>query len=237
MNEISMNIGKQIKLLRKIKNMTLEDFSKKINKSVSTVSKYENGNISIDIETLFDIAKALETDIVKLINVGQELIKSKELLPSKTIFGSNNILYMYYLDGNTKKIVNSLIHLSHNAIKEVFEATLYMNIHSFNDFHNCSYLYFGNFYPFDTISSFQFQNQANNIEQLSITLINPLNTSTYTTGLLAGIAGYPFLPGATKVILSKSILKVDETLIDQLKITKEEIKYIKKSNQFIIMRI
>ncbi len=237
MNEISINIGKQIKLIRKIKNMTLEDFSKKINKSISTVSKYENGSISIDIETMFDIANALETDIAKLINDIHNPKKTERNLPLKSVFGNSNVLYMYYLDGTTKKVVNSLIRLNYNSITDQYEASLYMNVHFFDDYHNCAYLYHGSFHPFDTISSFHFQNQANNIEQLHIMFINPLNTSTYTTGLLSGISGYPFLPGSAKIILSKSILKISDSLISNLSISKEEIKYIKKSNQFIVMRI
>ena len=57
---ISEYVGKQIKKHRKRSGLTIEEFSQKIGKSKATVSKYENGAISIDIETLQEIADALE---------------------------------------------------------------------------------------------------------------------------------------------------------------------------------
>ena len=60
MKEISIHVGQRIRLYRKMKGLTIETFAGMIQKSKATVSKYENGDISIDIETLFTIAQALE---------------------------------------------------------------------------------------------------------------------------------------------------------------------------------
>ena len=51
MTFINDEIGKKIRKLRKNKNITLEELSSLIHKSKSTISKYEKGEISIDIET------------------------------------------------------------------------------------------------------------------------------------------------------------------------------------------
>ena len=59
MKEVSIHVGQRIRLYRKTKNLTIETFAGMIHKSKATVSKYENGDISIDIETLFTIAQAL----------------------------------------------------------------------------------------------------------------------------------------------------------------------------------
>ena len=53
MKEVSIHVGQRIRLYRKTKNLTIETFAGMIHKSKATVSKYENGDISIDIETLF----------------------------------------------------------------------------------------------------------------------------------------------------------------------------------------
>ena len=66
MKEISIHVGQKIRLYRKMKGLTIEVFAGMIHKSKATVSKYENGDISIDIETLFVIAQALEIPVNKL---------------------------------------------------------------------------------------------------------------------------------------------------------------------------
>ena len=60
MSQISTEIGKQIRTFRKKRKMTLEALAAVICKSKSTVSKYENGEIPVDIETLYEIASALQ---------------------------------------------------------------------------------------------------------------------------------------------------------------------------------
>ena len=42
---------------------TIEQFSAMINKSKATLSKYENGAITIDIETLYEISQALDIEL------------------------------------------------------------------------------------------------------------------------------------------------------------------------------
>ena len=48
-------LGKKLRARRRTKHMTLSDLSKKLNKSVATISKYEKGEVLISIDTLVDI--------------------------------------------------------------------------------------------------------------------------------------------------------------------------------------
>ena len=66
---INMEIGKKIKNIRKSKNMTIQELANSINKSKSTVSKYENGDISIDIQTLYEISNALSVHVEQLLYI------------------------------------------------------------------------------------------------------------------------------------------------------------------------
>lgn len=60
MNEINVYIGGQIRKYRKANSMTLQQLADVIHKSRATVCKYENGEISIDIATLYEISQALQ---------------------------------------------------------------------------------------------------------------------------------------------------------------------------------
>lgn len=55
MNEINIYIGGQIRKYRKANGMTLQQLADVIHKSRATACKYENGEISIDIATLYDM--------------------------------------------------------------------------------------------------------------------------------------------------------------------------------------
>ena len=66
MDTFSNHVGKRIKHFRKKQQMTIEELSDKICKSKSTVSKYESGQISIDVDTLSDIAKVLNVRVYQL---------------------------------------------------------------------------------------------------------------------------------------------------------------------------
>ena len=59
MNGINARVGARIRLYRRAKKLTLIQLSAMIHKSKATLSKYETGDIAIDVETLYDIAKAL----------------------------------------------------------------------------------------------------------------------------------------------------------------------------------
>lgn len=60
-----MDIGLRIKDIRLGKGISQEELANAICKSRSSLQKYENGEVSITIDTLEDIANALEVDIVE----------------------------------------------------------------------------------------------------------------------------------------------------------------------------
>lgn len=62
-------LGKKLRARRRTKHMTLSDLSKKLNKSVATISKYEKGEVLISIDTLVDICQILNIDIASLLPI------------------------------------------------------------------------------------------------------------------------------------------------------------------------
>lgn len=59
-----LDIHNKIKDLRLSKKMTQQQLADTINKTLSTVKKYETGQIMLNIDTLYDIAKALDVNIM-----------------------------------------------------------------------------------------------------------------------------------------------------------------------------
>ena len=70
--EISVQIGKRIRGYRKKRQMTIEQLAKAIAKSKATVSKYEKGEIAMDVETLYEVADALHVHVEQILCVREE---------------------------------------------------------------------------------------------------------------------------------------------------------------------
>lgn len=230
MTELSKHIGSRIKLYRKQKNLSTDELAKYINKSKSTVSKYENGVIVIDIETLFDIAKVLGINVNQLIDYKQNFIQPLDEIKG---FFSNNNFYIYFFDGRKKKITKGYMTIS-NSKKDVM---LYMGINSFHEYLNCDTLYYGQIEIHDIVTNLSLKNQANEIERMNLIAINPINNVTSISSLMIGISGNPFIPAAIKCVISLNILKEDDELLNFLILNKDDFKLMKKYNFFTNQRI
>ena len=66
MSNFTCYVGEQIRKYRKAGKMTLQDLADAIHKSRATVCKYENGDISVDIETLYEISQILQVSMSSL---------------------------------------------------------------------------------------------------------------------------------------------------------------------------
>ena len=67
MSEISKEIGQNIRRTRKMRKITHQQLAQAIGKSQSAISKYESGEIAVDIDTLYAIANALQVHIETLL--------------------------------------------------------------------------------------------------------------------------------------------------------------------------
>ena len=67
MSEISKEIGQNIRRTRKMRKITHQQLAQAIGKSQSAISKYESGEIAVDIDTLYAIADALQVHIETLL--------------------------------------------------------------------------------------------------------------------------------------------------------------------------
>lgn len=63
MHSLSKQAGTAVREYRKIRKMSLEQLARMIQKSRSTVAKYETGEISMDLDTLYEISQALNAPV------------------------------------------------------------------------------------------------------------------------------------------------------------------------------
>lgn len=233
MKEISMHVGQRIRLYRKMKGMTIETFAGMIHKSKATVSKYENGDISIDIETLFVIARALDVSVHQLIDYASEEVTAEETTEKSR--WSKSRYYMYFYDGRHSRIARNIIEVQDGGKESgVFDANMYAYLEDFAHYYQCKLLYHGVMRRSDTFVNFNFENQNNKVERAFLYAINSFSYSGRMVGLYCGLSTQPILPACFKFILSPEILEENEELKAELAVSKEDIKVLKKMNMFVV---
>ncbi|MBQ2879748.1 MAG: helix-turn-helix domain-containing protein [Anaerotignum sp.] len=233
MKEISIHVGQRIRLYRKMKGLTIETFAGMIGKSKATVSKYENGDISIDIETLFMIAEALEVSVNQLVDYAEETAEKKGDAAKVPL--SRSRYYMYFYDGRRSRIARNIIEVQDGGEENgVFEANMYAYLENFENYYQCKLLYHGIMRRYDTFVNFNFENQNNKVERAFLYAINSFSHSGRMAGLYCGLSTQPILPACFKFVLSPEILEENEELKAELTVSKEDIKVLKKMNMFVV---
>ena len=239
MESISKHTGNKIRNYRKLNGMTLQQLADIIHKSRATVSKYEMGDIAIDIETLYDISKALDVGIDQLTDYHPYKEEEVEEVffddSGKSPFFKANKLYFYYYDGKYKKLKEAVIHIHKDRMDAngCFESTLSMRSTSPTG-RSSEVYYTGNVLYSDMLIRFSFVNQFNKLEQDLLYIFNPLELRTVTEGLLCGISTTDLVPCAYKCIVSVSPVEDFEELKKRLLITQSELKKWKKLNMLMV---
>ena len=232
MKEISIHVGQKIRLYRKMKGWTIEVFASMINKSKATISKYENGDIAIDIETLFLIAQELGVSVNQLVDYAKEDMSEEGKGKGKL---SKSRYYMYFYDGRRNRIARNVIEVQDGGEENgVFDANMYAYLENFDDYYKCKLLYHGTMRRYDTFVNFNFENQNNKVERAFLYAINSFSHSERMAGLYCGLSTQPILPACFKFVLSPEILEENEELKAELTVSKEDIKVLKKMNMFVV---
>ena len=236
MGSFSYHVGQRIKKYRKSRGYTIEQFSAMINKSKATLSKYENGTITIDIETLYDIAKALNVDMKCFIDYQPPIFRTDHILPQNFYFNQSRA-YMYYYDGRIRRLVRSLLCFSPSISGETIDVMLYVGVESFSDPDRCQHLFTGEMKPYDTITHMVLYNQINEAEKMYICMLNPMQNRAPAIGLLSGIGSTPFFaPIALKTLISKEPLEENERLMNTVKLDKDDYHLLKYYNMLVVNR-
>ena len=231
---INTHVGSRIRTIRKSKHMSIQQLADAISKSKACVSKYEKGEITIDIPTLFEISDVLEVPVERLIDYR----KARETEPAGSLHGTSPFfkaerLYFYYIDGRFADIKDGIINIDNASGKSVCPADFTIFIKTSRGYTSEIY-YTGTVTYSDMLIRFSMQNQYNALEEDLLYIFNPLEYRNGTNGLLCGISSTDLVPCAFKCIVSPTPLVHDEQLKERLKFSRKEIAQIKKMNMLMI---
>lgn len=237
MSEISKHVGKQIRMYRKVQGVTLQQLADKIHKSRATMSKYENGEITIDIETLYDISDALHVHMNQLMDYQAETAVSLPPSPDsghKSPFFEANRLYFYFYDGRYKRLKDGIIDI-YPSKEHPGDYNASLSINTVTPHGRSSAVYYvGKVVYSDMLIRFSFVNQYNTLEEDLLYIFNPLEIRDFTEGLLCGISSADLMPCAFKCLVTLTPQEPNEALQQQLLITKKELQRWQKLNMLIV---
>ncbi|MEA4955335.1 MAG: helix-turn-helix transcriptional regulator [Pseudoflavonifractor sp.] len=235
MSETSTEIGKRIRYFRQSRKMTLEDLASAIHKSKATLCKYEWGEISIDVETLYDLADALRIHPEQFLynRPVKESLPEQEIRPA--FFQGLNHFYGYFFDGRNRKLSRSAIDVLSRIEKNKYKVVMYMNYTDLEHYQRAENTYWGYIEHFDSLSLIELVHENTYTEKASIQILASFLDAETKWGLWNGVSSRPVFPIALKMLFSKKPLKEDSELIHQLKIQSEDIRRLKYYNMFSVL--
>lgn len=232
MKTISSEVGKKIKYYRKKRNFSVEQLATMIYKGKSTIYKYENGSIPIDVETLKEIADALDVPVSCFLETS---FSAPNLSADcKLPFGDHDSLYLYCYINHS--LIKSKMVISYNKERCNMEVTFYYHVTSFSDYKDCEYIYQGEILSFDFITYFLLVNTLSNAEHVNICVFNPWKQEQHTWGLLFGLLNFPLAPAVSKILLTTEVLEKNHPLLSELVLTKEDFRKMRNSNLFYLIQ-
>lgn len=234
MDNISVETGHKIKNFRKSRNMTIQNLADVIGKSKATVSKYEKGDIAIDMVTLYKIAEALKIHVEQLLYIKPEKEGYSSNTEPSAFFRNSNRFYSYFYDGRNNHLVRCVIDIFPKDEPPKLKTVLYMNVKSFENYVDCENTYSGYIEHYDVLTTFVLRNQATPVERIIINILASFLDSEKKWGLMAGVSFRPFMPIALKMLFSKTPLKENDELINELRISKEDIRIMKIYNMMAV---
>lgn len=112
---------------------------------------------------------------------------------------------------------------------------LYMNCRDHRDYQNCENTYLGHMEHFDAVTTILLTNQNTAMEQAQLQILAFYLDSDVKWGLWTGLSSRPMMPIATKMLLSKNRLPEGQALLDQLKISREDVRLMRRYNMFCVI--
>ena len=239
MDQINKYMGGRIRTFRKLRKMTLQQLADAISKSRATVSKYETGEISLDVQTLYEISSALDVPMSKLVDY-QPPREELSSAPSPSWDGASpffraETLYFYFYDGRYHRLKEGLIHVDKDSLREDGCQDATLSIWATTQSGRSSEIYYtGSVLYSDMLIRFSFLNQYNKLEQDLLYIFNPLDLRDNTEGLLCGISSADLMPCAYKCLVTLAPREDYEQLQQRLTFTQKELRRWQKLNMLIV---
>lgn len=234
MSEMTVETGKKLRAARKARSLTLEALSSLVGKSKSVLSKYEKGEISVDIDTLGDLARALRVDVTQIL-FSPSIPRDEETGNVPTFFSGRTRFYSYVFDGRNNRVLRCVFDVLAPLGPGRSRVIVYMNFADYADYQKCENTYQGLIEHYDAVTNIRLTNRDSPMERAGAQILASFLDSDTKWGLWQGLSTRPMMPIATKMLFAKNPLKEDDALVKLLKINREDIRLLKLYNMLPVV--
>lgn len=218
-----IEFGKKLREARIKKEFSLEYIAKLLNKTPSTISRYEKGEIIPNAKVLNKLCDVLDIYYGDLYSENPEQILNIE--NSKNPFKVDK-LYLYYLGYRTKNKIDTF-----KLIIDLKEKTNYVEV-KISDYETKKTILIGHILADDFIATIRTENYKANYPRLETNQII-LNISGGTNGLIRGMmmcTNGEYVPNIKKCVVSKKDLAFNDKILNFLKVDEDEKKRFLKND-------
>ena len=216
------HIGARIKLYRKHQNLTLEELAYLVHKSPSTLCKYENGSVNIDILTLSEIADALGVDASQLMDFKTDKSASPQPRNTTNFFRRYKRFYIYSLLPQYKELLLGVMDISASSSDSNEDSViLYLDAAKEIDISEPMYIYNGKMTCDDTFAYISLRNVSGTKDYMNILARSPQWMKNRVKSLALSVSPAYGCPSAGLMMFSTEELAIDDELLDELRVNSD----------------
>lgn len=231
MHDICREVGSRIRFFRRANGYTLTTFAEAIHYSKSTVSKYERGEISIDIGTLSEIARTLGIPMSQLIEDRPSVAPRLFRQSGEDEEMERERYYLYFYSAHDGRP-----YLSRNAMfLGAKTALIYAEIPSDEEVFEYRTFYTGHVRRTEAFVRVYVVNPVNEDDIAVLEYRKPLKPAQAFTCFFGTLSIGPYFPLAVKGLVSKVPVTDEEWLKDKLILTTQEFRAFRAKNGFFAM--
>lgn len=222
---IYQDLGAKLRSYRKIQQITLQKLSEVLNKSVATISKYEKGEIAVDLEVLIDWCRFLNVDVATLLPGTKKTGQDEQRYAGS--FADR--LYLYSYLGHKNKLHLDVIEIDNDSMR----ATLYVDVAEVSNISGSNFIYSGKVIYSDVSTGFVFFNTLPPFDMITFNMPTLSEEQAYRIGMMSSMT-FTYQNIAIKMLASSTPVTDKEFLQNKLQLSKEELRSIKQMNLFKI---
>lgn len=229
MKEICNIVGSRIRFIRRQKGYTLNDFADAIHRGKSTVSKYERGEISIDIETLADISRVLGVSLASLVDDSKSTGVEFIFRPGENEYAEHlERYYLYFYSAHVGKP-----YISYNALFiGEHTARIFGEIPNDEEVYSYKSCYIGHVRRADSFVRVFAVNPMHKDDIAILEYRRALKAVTAQVCFFCTLSIAGWFPMANKALISSVPVKDKEWIRRVLTITSSDMREIKARNGF-----
>ena len=220
-------IGARIRVLRKARGYTLDTFSQLVHKSKSILSKYERGDVTLDIITLQEIADALQVPVAAILSSVDNAYSSMFITGVKTVQEELERYFAYSIMSRGRATLQkSLLILGKTT------AAAYMNIRSEEDITHYDTMYTGEVKRRDSFTRAFLTNVLNDDDIHVIEFPPKLGAHQCSIAVTVTLSVGSYYPMAGSFLLSKVPILDQEWIVQTLAFSRADLKNFQYHNAY-----